>query len=387
VPSFRVVKKIIHFCFFLFCLGISLEVFCSNVDMVRNLNQDFLIYRSEYKSLLPVTGKSSDVNVVYLKIPASEIVNHKIYIQSKKDVYIYVNGKMARHYAKGVIWFDVKVYVAKNFDKDHIFLSIFTPNAINSLTVDLFRNSAKNLPSSNTENIESQSIDFLSTSSEKKDKYIIGVILSLITFILLKTLVPNIYHRIFKWQVDMGSLMDRSSSKLTYFQNESIFIFLFISILAGIYIYVFLDKDTYISGYKVFSSTHGAALFTYGLVATFLLFSFKYIIYRLVSYVFGVAAFSKILINEFSKTIFQAILFIYPIYFLVHSPYYQLESDSMLKFVYPIVLVLSLFVLKELYYFYKVFNFNKFYIIAYICICDLFPTCVFLKILSQSEFI
>ncbi|MFN0047719.1 MAG: DUF4271 domain-containing protein [Cytophagales bacterium] len=211
--------------------------------------------------------------------------------------------------------------------------------------------------------------------------------MSILTFIILKVLVPKIYQRIFNVQIDMSSLLNRSSSKLTYFQNESIFIFMFISILVGIYMFVFLDKDTYVSGFKILNSTYQANLFIYGLLGTFVLFFSKYLVYTLLSSVFGVESFSKILINEFSKTIFQALLFIYPVYFIIFSPYYQFDNNAMLKFVYPIVLVLSIFILKELYFFYHLFNSKKFYIIAYICICDLFPTCVFLKILSQSEFI
>jgi len=382
-----VAKKVIHFYFFLLCVGISTQTFCANADLVRNLNQEFLIYSRTYNSLVPITEKPSNVSVVYLRVAASDIANHKIRIKAKNDYCIYVNNNIACCKKKGVSWCDIKDFTSKKFKDDHFFLSFFSPNVINSIDIDLYRSSISNTQIIHTAVSDPEPTNSFGAMSDTKNKYIIGIILSLFTFILLKTLVPNIFERIFKMQIDMSLLTDRSSSKLAYFQNESIFIFLFISILAGIYIYVFLDKDTYVSGVKILNSTHGAALFTYGLMGTFLLFLFKYIIYRLVSFIFGVTAFSKILINEFSKTIFQALLFIYPVYFIINSPYHMFESNAMLKFIYPLVFVLSIFVLKELYYFYRIFNFNKFYIIAYICICDLFPTCIFLKILSQSEFI
>lgn len=386
--SFRVVKKVAHIYFFIFLCSLNNFCFGAPSEIVRNLNLEFLSFNQTHQTLIPITNNSLRENVIYLRIAAADILNHKLLIKSNKDFCLFVNGKIAHSKQKGSYWFEINDFISQQNSKDHLILAIYAEDVVNTLKVDLYRNLAATTGKPSTFITSFEDLGFLQKSYESKNKYLIGLIISLLAFIGLKILIPNIYQSIFKSQIGTANaLMSRASSKLSNFQNEGILVFCFISVLAAVYTYVFLDQDTYVFGYKILDHSNQLSLVLFGLLGTFFLFLAKYLIYTLFSFVFGVKAFAKILINEFSKTIFQSILFIYPAYFILFSPFLHIDVDPIYKFIYPIILVLIIYLLKELYFFYQLFNSNKFYIIAYICICDLFPTCVFLKILSQSEFI
>lgn len=364
----------------LFSLFLNLA---SALELTKKLDNDLLVYDKSLKSLVPLLGNLADQEVVYLKLQAEDVSNHSLNIHCPKPYSLFYNNKLI----SSVRAVDTLINIASlipNLIDDHIYIAIYSTQYLGGLDISLYRESlGANIDLSSKQIQKSNTI----VKDEKKDRYLSGLILCIITFLILKTLVPNIFERVFRLKIDVPELLGRSSSKLSYFQNESFFIFLFISILVGIYCYVFVDNIPLVKNISTLNQLRGAYLFFFGMFFTILLFAFKYFIYKIVSYIFGVGSFAKVLINEFSKTVFQALVFVYPVYFVWQSPYHYSQTTVTLKLVYPLIFVLSIFLLKELYYFYKLFNFRKFYIIAYICICDLFPTCIFLKILTQLEYI
>ncbi len=355
-------------------------------EFVKNINHDFLIFDNESQSLLPITNGRKGTNTIFFKIFASEINNQSLFIKSSIPFFLYIDDKLIAAFPAKDTVIGLEKFSSQYLNGDHMFFSINGQNVSKNVTVDLYKNVIiEKSTIAKSDNVELKE-DF-SENKQKKNKYIIGLILSLLTFVLIKVLIPNIYSRVFKFQMDVSSLMERSSSKLSYFQNESIFIFVFVSILSGIYAYVFFENITIMNYFFASPKAKGSSIFIFSVLATFLLFVVKFGIYKIVSFVFGLTNFHKLLTNEFSKTIFQTLILVYPIYFIFQSPFFSHDLSYSFKLIYPLILVLLIFILKELYYFFGLVSFNKLYIIAYICICDLFPTCIFIKILTQSEFI
>ena len=363
--------------------------------LVRVINDDFLVFNREINSYVPhLSTDNTYYNVVSFKILTGEILNHVLSIDTKNKITVFVNGKIYMDFEPGNNkLIDLQSIPEVKKQLNELFFSIYTEGNINNVRVSLvkkvpIRNKVVN--TAKADNYNSVVDNYFSRIQILKDfktRYLIGVFLSLLLFIFVKAVFPEILTNAFSFNPDSDLITERGSVKLSYYQNESIILLVISSLFIGIYLFVFADEINIFKKLHFLNHSSGWRIFLAGFGIAFLLFVLKVIINLAAAAIFGVSSFAKILSNEFAKTVFQVILFLYPLYFVILSPFNSINIEYTSQVIYPISLLIAVFVLKELYYFYELFNFKNFYIIAYICICDLFPTCILLKVLTQLEFV
>lgn len=370
----------------LMALSFSMGTHAKNLELVKDIKSDLLVYEPTLKALVPNIDNLVKTNNVYFFVRKSEGVNHYLKIRSFSDFSLFVQGKLFKSYPEGTHIINMQDFFISIPFYQEAAISIYTKNGINSIySAEIYKYVHQSLPLITEYHPRSSGIR--STNSAYKNKYITGVIFFLIVFLLIKSLLPDFLTRVFSAMPQVEALFERTSSKLRYYNNESIFYAFIVSFIIGIYCYMFSDKFYILSKLGSTDSTSSFYSFVVGFIVSITSFAAKFIVNKLVSLVFSLSNFANIISYEFSKTVFQLLILLGPVYLYVLSPYQYTEPDFTKQILYPFVVLVVVFMLKELYYFFKIFHFNKFYLFAYICICDLFPTCILLKTLTQIEVI
>lgn len=222
-----------------------------------------------------------------------------------------------------------------------------------------------------------------------KNRYLVGVICFLLILILIRNITPVFFKNLFQYKLDSNILLERSSAKINYYQGENIFFIVLSSILFALLSSIYSEQIIRYMNKIFYNHFNFNAEYLFLVVFLFFMFIFilRWIHNYMVSLLFGLTNLSKILSNEFSRSVLQVTFIFCPIIFILNNPYKAPDFLNINFVLFFWFLIICIFAVKELYYFYKLFNFKKIYIIAYICICDLFPTSVLLKFLTKIEFL
>jgi hypothetical protein len=369
-----------------FCIILESIVYASP-QLIKNLDTETLILNENGKTYIPFLPQYHRAEVVYLSLSAEQLNQGDIYLSTENTVAIFLNGKFYSYQKNKINCLKGKDLI-KFASASTIFLAI---KSIDNLPLTTFK-IALYKSTNTTQSFLGQSKVILRASFEEirkkimanKNRYVLGVIGSLLVFIFTKTFYPFLFTNLFRF--DKQPIKDRVVQRKNFVNSETLIIIFLTALLVGFYFYVFSDKVIIFRRLVFLEGFHGFAVFLLGFFATILLFLFKITINLAAAVVFDTSSFAKILVNEFAKTVLQILVVLYPIYFLVLSPYYKNNLVEEIHFIFPVSFLVIVFIFKEIYFFYQLFNFNKNNFIAYICVCDLFPTMVLIKILTQLEF-
>lgn len=361
------VQKVIALFFYFFFTFINLNALDLNIssyskddkkfDIIldRNALNDFYLINSPLKTPYKVVNFSSN----------------KIYV-FQEDVLISglnLNQKIITH--KNTILYSVSKFPSSLLDIILMDTTLANKNfqAKQNLILD-------------NRNIKPNQVKF-------KNRYLIGIICFLIILILLRNINPLFFKNLFNYKFDSNILLERSSAKINYYQGENIFFIVLSSMLFALLSSIYTDQIAKYFNRIFFIKYNFNSEYLFLIVFMFfmLIFILRWMHNYFVSLLFGLTNLSKILSNEFSRSVLQVTFVFFPIILIVNNPYKSPDYLNINFVLFFWFLIICIFAVKELYYFYKLFNFKKIYIIAYICICDLFPTSVLLKFLTKIEFL
>lgn len=208
--------------------------------------------------------------------------------------------------------------------------------------------------------------------------YIICVALFFVTIAIAKYM--GIEARFFTTKSNNSNFSVHSSSTRT--TNKSDFSQLEIIVLSSL-IVMFLAILYFCYSHNFFCSPNikqSVETILFFAKFTIILIATKIVLHLIFGYFLKIQGFTTVIITEIYRLLAILIFFTTIFLFLSVTPFYAiLEFNYQFKWVLPFILFLILFI-REFYLLLFKFGFNKNYLFAYICICDLYPFVYILKL-------
>lgn len=336
--------------------------------------EKILVFSTTQNILVPNLDPSFNTKQIHLLVEQT-FINKYLIIKSKRESHLFINNK---YYAKISPSTPFSFLLTSKFVNTNDIItiqSIYPLEDINFFIQDIFKikseAAAQEYKSNSFENIKANHSKF-------HNIYIICIIIFLIALAMAKFL--GIQANFFSNKSNSSNYTIHSSSTRSI--NKSDFSQLELIVLTAI-ICIFLTI-IYVSYYhNFFNSTftkQSVDVILFFIRFTVILILSKIVLHLIFGYFLKIQGFTTVIITEIYRFLAFFISFLLLFLFISFTPFYAFfQFNFIYKWILPFILFLFLFI-REFYLLLFKFGFNKNYLFAYICICDLYPFVYILKL-------
>ncbi|MDX2188528.1 MAG: DUF4271 domain-containing protein [Bacteroidota bacterium] len=341
---------------------------------LKEIESEFLLYNHTLNQYIPLTKyNNQDLNVT-IRINKNHI-NKYLNVYTQKKFYIYSNNKLILSSLPNQSNKIDQRYFQNN--QPETYLTINSSTSIENITIS--DNKKPNFKSTLNSNSFS---DFLTIKKNNKifqTKYLVGFISLILLLVILKTVNSDFLNRFLKIAID-SIPKEREAIKKKVLSSENIVSYLVgISLLTVLY-FVFGSKLIFLfhensQNYSVIVASVFVFILVFLIVKVFLHISLNKL--------YNIKNFSRYLIYNLIVILILGLVLFTPFYFLLLSPYELFKFDLNLSFISCMIFIFILWLGKEIIDYTRFFGFYKMYLITYICVSDVFPFLILLKISKE----
>jgi hypothetical protein len=374
--------KFFYFCLFYLSLGLACsEAMAESKDsldknMVKNLNQDWLIFDPHYKSYVPLLGKEKNgTNSISQRVDLQKFKSYNLNFIAPAGLSLFINNKL--------------YYSNSTSQEQYIKLPVQSIDESNLSGLDLitFYNAKKTLPYNsfyigfslkNSPQMHNEAKNAFVKLGRKKipgeNNYIILFLLILILFALVK----NIYYKRFSEFYDFTRLMPSSLGDdhlvLDVFSMPSILFILINSLSWALLMAIMGGRE-----YTYDLSSLGGLIPIILIIAV--IYFLKYFYLEIMGWIFNLRQLVKVQFFELIKVSLKINLFLVPLVIVSFYSKGRIGEISHKSFLYILLFCFLISLIRSSSLIFKLSAFRNIYLFSYLCTTEILPLVIIIKLI------
>jgi len=348
-----------------------------NHSVVKSLNEDWLIFSKKFEAYVPYSTSSRDnVTAINQLLDLDKFKNYHLNFIAAPDLALFINKKL----------------IYKNTSKKTKYIQIrieeLTDESSTNKELLTFYNPTHRLPLNNVfigfekKPAKVQSIDKIKIFKRvinKTDIYVVCYLVILSLLAILRTRYPRRFSEFFSFNY----MLPNNTSDDLVIKSVSTpgIIFLLINSFAITLIYLLTNHFLTQNGFQVGELSLG--YFFKVSIIVILIFIGKFIFMKIVGWIFDIEEIVKIQFFELVKVFLNFnILIVSLLIASLSFPYFTHKFTTSI-FIYLLVLVFLIVVLRNSLLIFKLSGFRNLYLFSYLCTTEILPFVIMIKIFTN----
>jgi hypothetical protein len=350
--------------------------------IVYKLNEDWLAYDLQYKSYLPLLGKSKlKTNSISQFIDLNKYKEYNLNFIAAPNLSLFVGNSL---YYKNTadqeknVKLKVEDLLRNTNQKNNVILTFYHPNG--KLPYDLFY--IGHFTSENVYNeLEAEtSVILLRDIHEKQNLYIIVFLSIFMIFAIIKNRYPRRFYEFSNFNKIVPSNDD---NLILDFSSTPVFLFILINSLCATLILFLIKEEFELSFLRIVNLfDHNPVLATFAITSLFFVaYVIKYLFIKMTGWIFKLSELVKVQFFELLKVSFKINLLMVTFAFVLYSSGYFYFKFSFEYFFYITIFSLVIVLFRVGYLTFKLSRLRNIYLFSYLCTTEILPLIIIIKII------